>query len=344
MPRLVVACALACALVSAATASGSTGHRLSARALILRGPAPRCGPRRVGALDYGWPVRPFVVQQPIRGGFGDPRTVSTSPFGRDSIRAAGDYSFHNGVDIRSKVGRPVFPVVSGRAHVVDTGEVRVRSSHDRIFQYVHIDPTVRDGQHVIAYRTIIGRVRSPFRHVHLAEIDHGIVVNPLDHMRPYEDHAAPVVHDVTFWSPAGRMLSPRRLQGGVEIDARADDAPAIPVPGAWRGFPVAPAYVAARLVDAAGATVWQRVAADFRRTEPPKQDFWRVYAAGTYQNFPVFGDHYYWRVPGRYIFRLTDRPLDTDRLRNGSYTLHVVAADICGNRGLRTVRVRVANG
>jgi hypothetical protein len=270
--------------------------------------------------------------------------VSTSPFGRDSIRAPGDYSFHNGVDIRSKVGRPVFPVVSGRAHVVDAGEVRVRASHDRVFQYVHIRPTVADGQHVVAYRTIIGRVRFPFRHVHLAEIDHGVVVNPLDHMRPYEDHVPPVVHEVTFWTAHGRPLSPRRLQGDVEIDARADDAPAIPVPGAWNGFPVAPALVAARLVDASGAVVWSRVAADFRRTEPPKQDFWRVYAAGTYQNFPVFGGHYYWRVPGRYIFRLTDPPLDTDRLRDGLYTLNVVAADICGNRGTLSVPVRITNG
>lgn len=83
---------------------------------------------------------------------------------------------------------------------------------------------------------------------------------------------------------------------------------------------------------------------DFRRTLPPNRDFWRVYAPGTYQNFPDFGRHKFFGLPGRYLFNLTPRALDTRRLRDGSYDLTVDVADVCGNRGSLTERLRVENG
>ena len=55
---------------------------------------------------YPWPVAPVDRQHPVRGDFGDPRTVFT---GRDE----GAFSFHNGVDVSARPGSAVYPVVSG---------------------------------------------------------------------------------------------------------------------------------------------------------------------------------------------------------------------------------------
>jgi hypothetical protein len=46
---------------------------------------------------YGYPVKPFDRQHPIRGGFGDPRTVFLAPPTRDGVyRGRGSFSFHQG--------------------------------------------------------------------------------------------------------------------------------------------------------------------------------------------------------------------------------------------------------
>jgi hypothetical protein len=130
----------------------------------------------------------------------------------------------------------------------------------------------------------------------------------------------------------------------VEIAADAADAPPLAVPGPWFGFPVTPALVSWRLSRLDGRAVLpERVVADFRQTEPANSNFWRVYAAGTYQNFPVFAHHYYFRVAGRYLFRLTPSPLDTRLIPDGRYLLTVGVADVCGNRGSLTERVAIAN-
>jgi hypothetical protein len=72
-------------------------------------------------------------------------------------------------------------------------------------------------------------------------------------------------------------------------------------------------------------------------------DFWKVYATGTYQNFPVFDYRFYWGHAGRYLFRLTRQPLDTRRLANGRYTLQVTASDICGNQGTLSETLHITN-
>jgi hypothetical protein len=84
-------------------------------------------------------------------------------------------------------------------------------------------------------------------------------------------------------------------------------------------------------------------AVDFRDTEPPNSDFWRVYAAGTEQNFPVFGNHFFWRRSGRYVFNLTHAPLDTTHLPNGPYVLTVSAADVCTNQASLRESIRIRN-
>src|SRR3977135_4525787 len=66
------------------------------------------------AVAYSWPFRPFNTQHPIRGMFGDPRTVY-----EDAVLAAFDssgfFSFRQGVDISAPDGTPVCPFVSGTA-------------------------------------------------------------------------------------------------------------------------------------------------------------------------------------------------------------------------------------
>ncbi|HVC86869.1 MAG TPA: hypothetical protein VNC40_05515 [Gaiellaceae bacterium] len=339
-PPVVCAAVLLAVLAGCGGASRVVAHRVE-----LAGSSLRCDGAPYSVLDYHWPVRPFNVQHPIRGGFGDPRTLTTVSFGVDDLGDPGDFSFHNGVDIAAGVGRSVYPVVSGRATVVGGDEVRVRAGR-RVFQYHHIAvaAAVHDGEYVIAGVTVLGTIRMPFRHVHLTEIDRGRVTNPLLHLRPYADHTIPVVHSVTFATPAGQRADPGNLTGDVTAVAEADDLPPVPVPGAWDGFPLAPALVRSALIGGDGTVVWSRTAADFRHTEPPRQDFWRVYAPGTFQNFPVFADHYYYRQPGRYLFLLTGRrPLDTRRFANGSYTLRVVAEDVCGNRSVVSQEVRIRN-
>src|SRR5262249_14168594 len=300
-----------------------------------------------GPFVYHYPIQPFDQQHPIRGFFGDPRTLTTEEFAQDSSTSPGSFGFHNGFDITAAAGTPVFPVVSGvvSAHLY-SDEVTVQTRDGRRFQYYHLRPSVRLGERVIVDRTLLGHVLPVWLHVHLTEIDVFRPHNPVDpgHLEPYHDHTAPFVQSVLFRTPDGRVVNPLSLHGRVDIAADAADTPPVPVPGFWFGFPVTPAVVAWRLVRPDGKVVVPRhVVVDFRRTEPDNRDFWQVYASGTYQNFPVFGHHYYWRIPGRYLFRLTRQPLDTKLIRNGRYLLTVDLADVCGNRGSLTEQIVVAH-
>src|SRR5262245_35560893 len=56
-------------------------------------------PAEAGA--YGWPVKPFDRQHPVRGVFGDPRIGETS------------HSFHFGVDVSAPDGTPVYATATG---------------------------------------------------------------------------------------------------------------------------------------------------------------------------------------------------------------------------------------
>src|SRR5687768_15684489 len=57
------------------------------------------------ASGYGWPVRPFDVQHPIRGQFGDPR-IGMTPNGVH-------HSFHFGVDVSAPNGTAVYATMDG---------------------------------------------------------------------------------------------------------------------------------------------------------------------------------------------------------------------------------------
>jgi len=110
-----------------------------------------------GASAYGWPVRPFNKPHPIRGGFGDPRTVFSLGFFSNPWEGPGSFSFHNGIDISARPDTPVYPVTSGIARVMGAGQVDVESpltnATRRVFQYEHITPHVQGGQRVVARKS-----------------------------------------------------------------------------------------------------------------------------------------------------------------------------------------------
>jgi len=312
---------------------------LAALALGTVLPVPR-------ALAYGWPLKPFHQAHPIRGNFGDPRMVFQNPFQPDGLFGAGAFSFHNGLDIAAAPGQPVYPVVSGVAHVPHMAAVTVRASGSRIFNYTHITPDVYEGQRVGAYKTVIGHVDGAAAHVHFAEIDHSVVINPLGlrHLTPYRDTTRPKIDGVLLKAPSGKDLNGSGATGTVEIAAEVSDVPALPVPGSWLGYPVAPALVSWSLSSASGRTVIpSTTVVDFRYTLPSRRDFWRIYARGTYQNKPRFGSQQFRTLRGRYQFRLTPTTLDTRRLADGAYVVRVVAEDTAGNRTVDTQPFTVCN-
>jgi murein DD-endopeptidase MepM/ murein hydrolase activator NlpD len=296
------------------------------------------------ASTYPWPVRPFDRQHPIRGFFGDPRTVFQRLASADGIDGPGMFSFHQGVDIVARDGTPVYAVADGRAHYVGANTVEVLAPRHVVFQYFHLVPVVGERQHVLARRTVLGYVQAPFGHVHLTEIDRGRAVNPLrrGHLVPYRDRTRPQIAAVEIENSGGPLDAGAPVCGRVQLAAAAFDVPPLPVPGPFRGLPVVPAYVAWSIRTADGRAVRRGTAVDFRRRLPPHRLFWHVYARGTYENAPRFGTLQYKGTPGRYLFKLATS-FDTATLHNGSYVLVVRAADVRGGAATARVPFVVAN-
>ena len=274
-----------------------------------------------GHGSYHWPIKPFDRQHPVRGMFGDPRTLARfQPFGLTRPGDSGIYSFHSGIDIAASPGTPVYPVVSGRVVVAGRNRIVVSVGGGRSFGYWHLRRNVRRGQTVVAERTVLGWIRRPFDHVHFDEHVPHRYENPLapGRLEPYADHTTP--HAT-----------------GILVDARslaiaAVDEPAMPVPGRFAGLPQVPALVEWRLEAGGTWGAWQ-VIADFRRTIPVRGYFWAVYADGTYQNAPVFDRRLYQGIAGRYLF-LTG--LDPSRLAPGDYEVEARVTDIRGNSSTST--------
>jgi hypothetical protein len=300
-----------------------------------------------GSGSFGYPVKPFDQEHPIRGNFGDPRSQFFGPPTLDTVlHGSGSFSFHQGVDISAPNGTAVYPVVDGTVRTVTAEWVRVDSG-SRAFEYWHIRPRVQVGQHVQARKTILGRIMKPAGHVHLTEYENGRVVNPLARGRltPYHDTTRPTVSSISFRRfDTGPELLPGFVRGKVEIVVGAQDMPSLRVKGEWRNLPVTPALLTWKIRSWTGRTVIGRqVASDYRTTVPANTSFWNVYARGTYQNMSVFGPHYSYLQRGCFLFKLTPRPFDTHRLRDGVYDLVVTATDIRGNSGSATLRFTVHN-
>jgi murein DD-endopeptidase MepM/ murein hydrolase activator NlpD len=297
------------------------------------------------ASAYPWPIKPFHVQHPIRAYFGDPRTRFWNTMLTDGLDGPGLFQFHNGIDIAAAEGTPVYPVISGTASLIDGAAVLVRSP-GRKFQYFHIAPAVYEGQHVVAGRTLLGRVIRAANHVHLTEIRGKRVWNPLatGGIQPYADRTVPLV-DSIFARPVSSLfaLDPEHVCGAVSLVAAAHDEPPLPVPGTFAGYPVSPALVTWSLTRlGVGVLVPQIPAADFRTTLPAPRDFWNVYARGSYQNAPRFSNQQLF-IPGRYLYDLATT-MDTRSYPNGRYEIRVDVSDMRGNGSEAVQDLTIQNG
>lgn len=299
------------------------------------------------SAGYQWPVKPFDKQHPVRGSFGDPRTVfKASPNLRGLMTGGGSFSLHRGVDISAPDGSAVYPVTSGTVTYANGEWLKVESSGGRAFEYWHIRPMVAVGSHVEAYQTVLGRIHRGSGHVHMTELADSRAVNPLapGHIGPYADHTTPRVTSIVFRSSeTSREQLPSMIRGRVLLVAGAEDDPTMNAPEAWSGLPVAPALLTWEIRSWTGKVVREREAAIDLRGSLPGRSFWQVYARGSYQNMAVFGHHYSWGQPGSYLFKLSSKAFDTRTLRDGAYDLVVTATDIRGNSSSLSRRFAIGN-
>ena len=302
---------VAVALVAAAVAAGSTQAAPQAAARTFAVSESRTiGRLPVVAPAYGWPLKPFDKQHPVRAFLDDPR-----------IGENGGKAFHFGIDIAAPDGTRVYAVTGGELYL-SHGSLCVVAGGGHEFGYWHIRAAAGLGEHQIVHRhQLLGTIAPGWGHVHFAERLGAEYVNPLrpGALGPYTDPVAPTISGLSVRSDGHR---------GLDLVVYAHDTTWPTVRGAWTSEPVTPALIRWRL---GTAGPW-RTAADFRTKMLDRSLFSSVYAPDTTQNHKGEG--------GNFAFYLgrSWRPAD------GTYRIQVEALDTRGNRALATARVSVVDG
>jgi hypothetical protein len=264
------------------------------------------------AATYGWPLKPFDGQHPVRSFFDDPRQEGADPA-----------SFHFGIDISAADGTPVYAVAGGVVRLQPDSVALVADVGDRVFSYWHVDAVVADLARVTA-GTAIGTIKPGFGHVHFAEVHSGTYVNPLrpGGIAPYVDATSPTI--VTLFAAVGtKKMSLDSVTGTLDLLVETYDTPPSPLPAPpWNLTRVAPAYIRWRLIPAGASSARWRTAMDFRSFQPPREKFADVYAPWTTLHRPD--------RPGRLVYYLARR-WDSTRLPAGRYRLQVAVFDSQGN-------------
>jgi murein DD-endopeptidase MepM/ murein hydrolase activator NlpD len=300
-----------------------------AATLLVPSLAPEAASAATRTASYGWPVKPFHTQHPVRGFFGDPR-IGMTPKGMRS-------SFHFGIDISCPNGTAVYATLDGVVRLEsfrpETVSVVGRDGHTE-FQYWHIKPAVRNGQRVKAYVTVVGWAEPPWEHVHFSERRDGVYVNPLrpGALGPFSDTTTPWVKQLRA-EVGGRPVSMAR--GAVDLVVEAYDETPVRVPGRWGGKPVTPALLRWRVTTAARRVVrpW-RSAIDHRLTTPSNDLYSTQYGRWTRQNKK--------NRPGRFRFVLQSG-WDSRTVTDGLYVVEIAASDLGGNSTVARFPIRVAN-
>ncbi len=309
----LAACAVATSLLHPDTAPAGTTHARVAPA-------------------YGWPVKPFDRQHPVRGFFGDPRI---------GLNADGSLSrqFHFGVDVSATNGTPVYATINGRISIdsLHNDVVLIDGPGGVEFSYWHISPVVHTGE-AVAYKTMIGHVEAPWGHVHFSEMRDGRYLNPLrpGAMGPYADPTRPTVSAVELErSGDSAHVAPAAARGTIDIVAEVSDETPLPVAAPWANLPVMPSLVRWRVVGTTGAVTRWQTAVDFRETIPSASAFESVYAKWTRQNH---ANH-----AGRYRVYLA-HGWSCGQLPAGRYRIEVAASDSRNNTTMADFPVTLNTG
>jgi hypothetical protein len=268
----------------------------------------------------GWPLKPFHQQHAIRAGINELRPAN----------------FHVAVDIEAHNFEPVYAIQSGRAQIryPGTGDVNVDVGN---FYYWHINPAVSNGQYVVAYKTVIGRVLNGFYHVALSEGSTSRYLNPLrpgGSLRPYTDTEPPVI-GIPHVFADGRVI------------VGAFDPQSFVQKGLPYETPVlAPSSLAWRLYDASGrALTGLEWAMRGSQNYPPNLRPIIFAPGASNPGFACFStkrrcvpNWVYWLAGG-----LTPR-LPLSSLARGRYRLTVYAWDWAGNTSARDYPITVPLG
>jgi Peptidase family M23 len=274
-------------------------------------------------VPYGWPLRPFNRQHPVRAFLNDPRIEGSSR------------AFHFGIDISAPDGTAVYAIEAGTVSFNDPTAFAVVSPGGRIFGYWHVNPAVRNGQHVAAHQ-LLGHVAQGWGHVHLAERPRrgASYVDPLrpGALTPFVKHTHPLITGLAF-ERGGKRVPVARVTGLVNVVAEAHDQTPLAVPAPWHAMPVSPARLRWRVLrgDAMvkpwkvgmNLSLWRDAAA-----------FHLLYAPGTRQNHPS--------KPGLYRYFLAHE-WATGTLPDGAYRLQIEAADKHGNVSRATFPFVIGN-
>jgi hypothetical protein len=274
-------------------------------------------------IPYGWPVKPFNRQHPVRGFFNDPRILDAS------------HAFHFGIDVSAPDGTAVYAIAPGTVYIEDKGHaVAVKGPDGRTFAYWHIKPVVAHHQSVRLHQ-LLGHIEAPWGHVHLAESTRGRFLDPLrpGALSPFTDVGNPTVEKIMF-RVGNRALKPSLVFGTVDICCIAFDTPPVSVPPPWHHMPVVPVLIRFRIVRFGKAVVPWRKGVDLRTFRQPDA-FHLIYNPETRQNHP--------NKPGLYSFILA-HDWNSVQHPNGNYRIDVEASDVHGNHARSNLAFAIGNG
>jgi murein DD-endopeptidase MepM/ murein hydrolase activator NlpD len=300
----------------------------AARILVATGAAAVVAlvlPTLAGA-SYGWPIKPFNQQHPVRGQLNDPRMNGPDFYSSSS------HTFHFGLDIAAPDGTAVYAVAPGWVKYLSSSAIAVRSLNDvTTFAYWHIRPVAKKGKKVKLH-ALLGYIEPGRGHVHFAEKRNDRYVNPLRRggLTPYIDTTPPTINSVSYYDTTYHDLTSATVSGTVKFTVNAFDTPELA--SNWPWAVVTPSWIG-----------WQLFAADGTKLGAGHLDLGSaicplnplaVFAPGTSKN-SAFG-------AGAYDYWL-GRPWDTTRVADGAYRLVATVADERGNATSMTDWLTVAN-